>query len=161
MRWLQARLNSLLDNVIFAILLSLVGTARIAWIKELPWYVVIGISFGIFFVVFCILRFASCLQLKLTIKRLLSVGIYTDVPDNILRILYHDKESLKIGLPDHKVLSSNQDKQVYGDFRLHNIVQIENRSTGSYWVLTDIGKRVISYLEKNQQVLHKEGSRHK
>jgi hypothetical protein len=160
MRWLQARLNSLLDNFIFTILLS-GGAAVVAWIKELSWCAIIGISLGIFIAVFFILRLASYLQLRLIIKRLLSVGVFTDVPGNILRILYYDKESLKIGLPDHKVLSSNQDKQVYADFRLHNIVQIENRSTGSYWVLTDIGERVISYLEKNQQVLNKEGSRHK
>lgn len=160
MRWLQDRLNSIVDNLIFTALSS-GGVAVVTIIQSLPWYAIIGITIGFFIGLFLFIRLVAYLQFRFVIARLVSIGIYTDVPDNILRVLYHDKEQLKIGLPDSNIMNSNQDRLVYGDFRTHNIVQMENRTTGSFWVLTDLGKRIILYLEKNPRVLDKEGSPHK
>lgn len=100
------------------------------------------------------------------VEELLSIGIYTDVPVNITRVLYHDKEKLAVGLFDGA--TSNMDKLVLSQLNLRKIVGLEQRKVrvyGSdnvrdegYWVLTELGKDVVLYLQKNQQVLHKEGS---
>jgi len=133
----------------------------IALIKELSWYVIVGIAVCSFIGGFALIKFVACLQLRRIVKHLVSVGIFTDRADNILTILYHDKDNLKIGLPDYKVQNSEQDKQVYGDLRSNNIVQLDKRRTGDFWVATKTGNAVILYLERHPQVLHKEGSPHK
>ncbi len=92
------------------------------------------------------------------VEELLGVGIFPDMPVIILRILYHDKDDLKIGLSYRKVLASEQDKLVYGEFIIRNIVQLKQLETGDILVLTELGKGVILYLEKNPQVLRTEGS---
>jgi len=105
-------------------------------------------------------------NIKQLVEELLSVGIYTDCPVNITRILYHDRDKLTVGLSDE--VASEQDKLVLPQLNLHNIVQLEQRKVrvyGSdnvrdegYWILTELGKKVIKYLQENQQVLDKEGS---
>ena len=98
------------------------------------------------------------------VGELLSVGIYTDCLVNITRILYRDKDKLAAGLLDRE--ASVQDKLVLAQLNLRNIVKLEQRQRvavrGSfdegYWVLTELGKDVILYLEENKQVLDTEGS---
>lgn len=105
-------------------------------------------------------------DIKQIVKELLSVGIYTDCPVNITRILYHDREKLATGLSNE--VASVQDKLVLSQLNSRKIVQLEQRKVRVYgsdnvrdeghWILTELGKSVILYLQKNQQVLHKEGS---
>jgi hypothetical protein len=104
--------------------------------------------------------------IKQVVEELLSVGIFTDIPVNITRILYHDREKLSVGLPGYE--ASIQDKLVLEQLNLRKIVQLEQRKVkvfGSdnvrdegYWILTELGKEVIRYLQANKQVLDKEGS---
>ena len=130
----------------------------ISLIRELPTYVIIGIALVVFIVAIILIRVVLSLYLRYIIKKLLSIGIFTDARVNILRIVYHDKDDLKIGLCNERVSASNQAKLVCGELRTRNIVQLEQRKTGDYWILTELGKRVILYLEKNQQVLDRKGS---
>ena len=105
-------------------------------------------------------------SVKQVVRELLSKGIYTDVPVNILRILYHDREKLVAGFSDE--VASNQDKLVLHQLDLRKIVKLEQRKVriyGSdnirdegYWILTELGKDVIKYLQANPQVLDKEGA---
>ena len=92
------------------------------------------------------------------------MGIFSDVPVNITRILYKLRDKLNVGLSDYE--ASVQDKLVLSQLNLHKVVQLEQRRTASgprmydqgYWVLTELGKEVILYLKANEQVLDKEGS---
>lgn len=153
--WIQSRFNNLLDNLIFAAIWT-GGSAMAAILKALPIPVIIGISVAVFVTILFLIKVMLSFHIKYVVKKLLSVGIYTDAPVNITRILYYHREELAVGLPDDK--TSIQDKSVLGQLNLRNIVQLEQRKTGSYWILTELGKRVILYLQKNQQVLDKEGS---
>ena len=102
----------------------------------------------------------------ITVEKLLKVGIFVGHPVNITRILYALREKLAIGLSDE--VASEQDKLVLSQLNLRNIVQLKQRKVkvyGSdnvrdegYWVLTELGKEVIKYLQANKQVLDKEGS---
>jgi len=102
----------------------------------------------------------------ITVEKLLKVGIFVGHPVNITRILYALRGKLAIGLSDE--VASEQDKLVLAQLNLRNIVQLEQRKVkvyGSdnvrdegYWVLTELGKEVIKYLQANKQVLDKEGS---
>lgn len=105
-------------------------------------------------------------NIKSVVDELVSIGIYSDVPVNITRILYHDRDKLVVGLSDE--VASNQDKLVLHQLNLRNIVELEQRKTGiygsdnvrneGYWILTELGKKIILYLQQNKQVLDKEGS---
>ncbi len=130
-------------------------------IKELSWCAIIGITAGVFVGILSLIRLMAYLQLRFIIARLISVGIYTDAPDNILNVIYHHKDKLKLGMPDKEVMASEQNKLVYGDLRTRNIVRLDRRQAGDFWVPTKTGDAVILYLEKNPQVLDKKGSSHK
>ena len=103
-------------------------------------------------------------DIKRVVEELLSIGIYTDRPVNITRILYYLRDKLAVGWFDYEV--SAQDKLVLSQLSLHKIVHLEQRRRSSgaheydegYWTLTKLGKSVISYLQANKQVLDKEGS---
>ncbi len=97
---------------------------------------------------------------------MLSEGIFTDEPVNITRILYALREKLSVGLHDYE--ASVQDRLVLEQLNLRNIVQLEQRKVKvfgsdnvrdeSYWILTELGKSVILYLQKNKQILCMAGS---
>ena len=100
------------------------------------------------------------------IKKLLSETDYPDKPVYILRVFYHDREKLAEGLSNE--VATSHDKVVLHQLNLHDLVKLEQRKVriyGSdntrdegYWILTELGKKLVKYLQKNQQVLHKEGS---
>ncbi len=102
-------------------------------------------------------------NIKQVVEELLNVGIYSDVPVNITRILYHDRDKLAGGLLDREV--SVQDKRVLVQLSLRNIVKLEQRQRvvvrgpydEGYWVLTELGNDVILYLEGNKQILDEVG----
>lgn len=103
-------------------------------------------------------------NIKKIIDEILSTRDYPEKTIYILRVLYHDREKLTQGL--YSGNATSLDKLVYHQLILHDIVRLEQRKEriyGSdntkdvgYWVLTDRGKEVIRYLQKNQQVLHNE-----
>jgi len=159
MDWIQDRINSLLDNFIF-LFVSAGVAAMITWIKEANPCLIVGIPLAICLVGFFILRLVAYIQVRIVITRLVNVGIFNDVSDNILRVINHDKSKLKIGLPDRDVMNSNLDKLVYGELRSRNIVRLDKRQIGDFWILTKTGEAIITYIENHPQVLHKEGSRH-
>lgn len=107
-------------------------------------------------------------NIKQIVDELLTIGIYEDKHVNITRILYKDREKLAVGLPDDVTATSIQDKLVLHQLNLRNIVQLEQRKEGTYgsanvrdkgyWILTELGKDIILYLQKNPQVLDNEGS---
>jgi hypothetical protein len=113
-----------------------------------------------------IYRKATKNDISQIVEELLSVGIFTDMPVNITTVLYNDREKLENGLSDE--VATNVEKLVLSQLNLRKIVQLEQRKVkvyGSYnvrdegyWVLTELGKDVILYLQKNQQVLDREGS---
>lgn len=172
-KWFKSRLESILDNLIFASILAGGGTVW-AIIKSLPTPAIIGISVGIFVVILAVIRVIWFFikkgqkeDIKQIVEELLSIGIYTDVPVNITRILYHERKKLAVGLSDE--IASNQDKLVLEQLNIHKIVRLEQRKVrvygsdnvrdGGYWVLTELGNDVILYLQSNQQVLHEKGSK--
>jgi len=157
-KWGLARLYGLIDNLIFS---ALSGGGIAVWLHEAPLYVVVLVGVVAAGAIFLLIRLIAYLYLKHIVNELVNVGIFTDVSDNILRVLYHDKDKLKSGIPYNEVLKSEMVKQVYGDLKSHDILIIEKHDSISYWMLTTLGARVVSYLEKNPQVLHNEGSRHK
>ena len=138
-----------------------------------PWYVV-GMVIGVALIIWGLLKNPESAtatnpleDIKQVVDELLTIGIYSDKPVNITRILYHDREKLASGgFPDYE--ASVQDKLVLEQLNLRKIVQLEQRKVkvyGSdnvrdegYWILTELGKSVILYLQTNQQVLDKEGS---
>lgn len=106
------------------------------------------------------------LNVEKVVDELLSEGIFTDEPVNITRILYALREKLSVGLHDYE--ASVQDRLVLEQLNLRNIVQLEQRKVKvfgsdnvrdeSYWILTELGKSVILYLQKNKQILCMAGS---
>jgi uncharacterized Tic20 family protein len=107
-------------------------------------------------------------DIETVIADLLSVGIYSDMPINITRILYHDREQLAVGLSNDSGGVTTMTNLVLQQLNIRKIVQLEQRKEriyGSdnvqdkgYWILTELGKNVILYLQNNQQILKKEGS---
>lgn len=105
-------------------------------------------------------------NIEKVVNELTKIGIYSDKPVNITRILYHDREKLAVGLSEYE--ASDQDRRVLTQLNLSKIVQLEQRRRISgqvqggydegFWVLTNLGKEVILYLGKNPQVLGKAGS---
>ena len=105
-------------------------------------------------------------NIQQVVGELLSIGLYTDMPINIARILYHDKDKLAVGFSNE--VTTNLDKLYLTELNLRKIVKLEQRKVriyGSdnvrdegYWILTELGKDVILHLQENQQVLDKEGS---
>jgi hypothetical protein len=105
-------------------------------------------------------------SIQTLIDEILSTKDYPEKTIYILRVLYHDREKLMEGL--YSGNATPLDKRVYHQLALYDVVRFEQRKEriyGSdntkdvgYWVLTNRGREVIKYLQKNQQVLHNEGS---
>lgn len=105
-------------------------------------------------------------NIKILIEEILSTKDYPEKTVYILRVLYHDREKLTQGL--YSGNATPLDKLVYHQLNLHDVVRLEQRKEriyGSdntqdvgYWILTERGKEVIKYLQKNPQVLRKEDS---
>lgn len=97
------------------------------------------------------------------VDELKTIRIIDGRSGNITRILYHDREKLAVGLSNYE--TSVQDKLVLAQLNLRKIVKLEQRRTASgprqydegFWVLTELGKEVILYLEKNKQILDYRG----
>lgn len=137
-----------------------------------PWYVV-GMVIGIALIMWGLLKNPEPRTatnppkvIKQVVDELLTIGICSVMPVNITRILYKLGSKLEVGLSDE--VASNQDKLVLSQLNLRKIVQLEQRKVkvyGSdnmrdegYWILTELGKDVIRYLQVNKQVRDKEGS---
>jgi hypothetical protein len=164
-KWILARADKLIDNLLFKAICT--GGAIVwAWVRELPIPIIIVIAISVFVGILLSAKLIRAFYIRQIVFGLVNLGIYSDCPVNITRILYHDREKLAVGLSDE--VASNQDKLVLHQLNLREIVRLEQRKVriyGSdnvrdegYWVLTELGKKVILYLEKNPQVLHNEGS---
>lgn len=102
---------------------------------------------------------------KKVVEELLSIKDYPEKTIYILRVLYHDRQKLTEGL--YSGNATPLDNLVYQQLSLYDIVRLEQRKEriyGSdntkdvgYRILTERGKEVIKYLQKNQQVLDKVG----
>lgn len=65
---------------------------------------------------------------------------------DLLNVFSNIKDKLSLGMPDST--SSVQDKLVLAQLSLRNIVHREQRQTGDYWVLTELGRNVVLYFER-------------
>ena len=102
---------------------------------------------------------------KSVIEEFKPLRIFDDSsPGDVIRVFYCLRDKLTVGMSEHE--ASVQDRLVLDQLNLHKIVQFEQRRKAKgprmydegYWILTELGKEVILYLQANKQVLDKEGS---
>lgn len=108
---------------------------------------------------------ARYLEAETIVEELKSLSIFDDSsPGDLIRVFYYLRDKLAVGMCECE--ASVQDKLVLTQLNLHKIVRLEQRQKASglrmydegFWVLTELGKEVILYLQTNKQVLDKEGS---
>ena len=108
---------------------------------------------------------ARYLEAETIVEELKSLSIFDDSsPGGLIRVFYYLRDKLVVGMSECE--ASVQDKLVLPQLNLHKIVRLEQRQKATesrtydkgFWILTELGKSVIVYLQMNKQVLDKEGS---
>ena len=134
----------------------------------------IGIPEGVLLIGlgFCLLMraYKRRANIKKLVEELQSLTIFDDIQGgiqiNATKVLYQLRDMLAIGISVYEVQADTVVEAVVKQLNLRKIVQLEQRRKQDgtrqydegYWVRTERGKEVISYLQVNKQVLDKEAS---
>lgn len=99
-------------------------------------------------------------EAKSAVENLRPLKIFDDSKaGDTIKVFYSLRDKLAIGISENE--ASVQDRLVLAQLSLHKIVQLEQRRKSSfgsafdegYWVLTELGKRVVLYLQAHKYIL--------